>query len=129
MILGISSGGMCPQSMLHGHTRAYHSCPGYSAVYASIALVIACLCPCTTSCGKSAIIGAVAAAVVAGVWCCYCCCCFCCRRMSGAVAAAAAAVAGVSEVIVHLRSLAWTLLWHASVKVACPIIHALQFEQ
>ena len=47
--------------------------------------------------------------------------------MTGAVAAAA--VAGVSEFIVHVRARAWTLLWHASVKVACPIIHALQFEQ
>ena len=66
MILGISSGGMCPQLMLHGHTSAYHSCPGYSAVYASIALLIVCLRSCTTSCGRSAIIGAAAAVVVAG---------------------------------------------------------------
>ena len=65
MILGISSGGMCPQLMSHGHTSAYHSCPGYSAVYASIALLIVCLRSCTTSFGRSAIIGA-AAVVVAG---------------------------------------------------------------
>ena len=49
--------------------------------------------------------------------------------MFGAVAAAAAAVAGVSELFVHVRARTWTLLWYASVKVACPISHALQFEQ
>ena len=64
MILGISSGGMHPQLMWHGHTSAYHSCPGYSAVYASIALLIVCLRSCSTSCGRCAIIGAVAAAAV-----------------------------------------------------------------
>ena len=69
MILGISCGGMCPQSMLQGHTSAYHSCPGCCAVYASISLVIVSLRSCTTSFGRFAIIAAVAAAavVVAGV--------------------------------------------------------------
>ena len=65
MILGISCGGMCPQSMLQGHTSAYHSCPGCCAVYASIALLIVALRSSSTSCGRFAILAAVAAAAAA----------------------------------------------------------------
>ena len=93
MILGISSCGMWPQFKLHGQTSAYHACPGYSALYAKIALVIVSLRSCKTCCGRSAIIGGDASV---------------------------AAVAGLSEFIVHATPLALASA-HASAKVACPI--------
>ena len=64
MILGISCGGMCPQSMLQGHTSAYHLCPGCCAVYASIVLLIVALRSSSTSSGRFAILAAAGVAVV-----------------------------------------------------------------